>query len=184
MALLCIAIAGCSSHRQSFPESPPDQVWVAMKSAASEPTYTDWIVLENAVVVEEEKRTIQIYRRLRRDQVSPGVAPRRENQEWKLTILMEQASPAAPVEAVFIAREPSAPMNAEREAERYFNDVRLLLGLDPLPHSAAQRWSSKPASAANPAMGGGSAARPALPASGASAADAPGSPSGPGSPGP
>jgi len=162
--LAATGAAGCSSHRQSFPEAPPEQVWTAMKAAAQEPTYTDWIVLENAVAVEEEARRIEVYRRLRRDQVSPGVTPRRENQEWKLTIVLEHASPEEPVEAVFIAREPSAPMNADREAQRYFNDVRVLLGLEPMPQPAAQQWSSKPASRANPAMGGSAAARPAQPA--------------------
>lgn len=150
-----------------------------MQAAAEEPTYTDWIVLENAVVVQEDARRIQIYRRLRRDLIAPAAPSRREDQTWKITVSLEEPKPPKPPEVVFTVREPSAPMNAQREALRFFNDVRELLGLPPTPEAPGQRWSSKPASEANPTMGGPAAARRAMPdgagqsSAGQSAAPAP-----------
>lgn len=121
------SIPACTNRQQAYPDVPPEQLWTAMKAAAREPTYRDWIVIENSVAVDETDHQIEVYRELRRDFVSPSTPPRREEQSWRFAITMDAPPPPKPPKAEFVSRTAGVPSHAWDEADRFFADVQSLL---------------------------------------------------------
>jgi hypothetical protein len=121
--MLCVA-AGCTTRHREFAGHPSETVWATMKSVAQAPTYTDWVVLENNVWVDEPGRRIEIDRYCRRDLQHPRTRSLRENRHWKFTIELEKLDPPT---AEFVSRDFGVPAHAWNEADRYFAEVAALL---------------------------------------------------------
>lgn len=131
IALAAAALVGCASETATFAGRPRDQVWTAMVAAAEQPQYADWRMLENRVVVDEERQEIYVARQLRRDLVRPGTNEVRQDRSYRFDIMLEDSSgddPEAPLTVVFSSVEPVLPTRLFEEAERYFAEVAELLG--------------------------------------------------------
>jgi hypothetical protein len=127
-AALACAVAGCTSRSQVFEGYSQDQVWSAMIAAAQSPEYDDWKIAENETFVDEDGRRVEVYRVLRRLLVTPYADPRKESEEWRLQlVLAHDMDIDAPV-VDFTARQITVPAHVWREADRYFGQVRTLLG--------------------------------------------------------
>ncbi len=142
VALVCWLLSGCTSVKQSFKDVPADQVWTAMVAVAENPRYDDWHLAENQVWVDAPEHRIEVYRRLQRVLYRPAAKPYPQEQAWRFRIDFETDEAAAP-EAVFVSRGFNIPAYAWAEGDRYFADVRDILGgLEPTnvpPSSAAPR---------------------------------------------
>jgi hypothetical protein len=119
---------GCTTRTQVFEGYADDQLWSAMVASAKSPSYDDWKVMDNEVYADESRRTIEVYRVLKRTYVAPEAPVREEERAWKFQIVLGH-DPAALAPAVdFTARQLSVPAHVWREADRYFVQMRLLLG--------------------------------------------------------
>lgn len=121
-----VSLCGCTSRSQVFEGYGDDQLWTAMVATARTPEYGDWLMSDNEVFVDEAGRRIEIYRTLRRTLVSPYAEPRREDAEWRFQIELE-AEDGTPV-VDFTARQIAVPAHVWSEADRYFAQMRTLLG--------------------------------------------------------
>jgi hypothetical protein len=124
------ALGGCSTSSETFAGRPSDQVWTAMVTAAEQPAYRDWHVIENDVWADETSGRIEIYRLLRRYKDPPGEWARMEDQTWKFSIQFE---PTEPPSAQFAIRSWTIPSHSWGEGDRYFDQVWTLLGGRPTP---------------------------------------------------
>lgn len=124
-ALAAAALAGCA-HEAShvYDDRPSSDVWQAMKQAASQPRYSEWIVIGNDVMVDEPGRRIVMSRDLKRDVVNPGVAPHREEERWRLTATLESSEPPT---VRFSSPDWAVPAHFWAIADQYFAQVRLRL---------------------------------------------------------
>ncbi len=123
-----VASTGCTSQTQTFEGYSDDQVWSAMVAASRAPEYDDWKISDNDVFVDEAGRRIEVYRRLRRLYVSPYSDPRKEDEEWRLQVLLGHDESADAPQVEFTARQITVPAHVWREADRFFAQVRALLG--------------------------------------------------------
>ena len=127
-AALACAVAGCTSRSQVFEGYSQDQVWSAMIAAAQSPEYDDWKVAENETFVDEDGRRVEVYRVLRRLLVTPYANPRKESEEWRFQLVLAQDMDINAPVVDFTARQITVPAHVWREADRYFGQVRTLLG--------------------------------------------------------
>jgi len=123
-----VASTGCTSRTQTFEGYSDDQVWSAMVAASRAPEYEDWKVADNEVFIDESGRRIEVQRRLRRLFVSPYSNPRKEDEEWRLQMLLVHDSSLEAPTIEFTARQVTVPAHVWREADRFFAQVRTLLG--------------------------------------------------------
>ncbi len=120
------ALAGCG-HSQvcQFDDYPRDDVWMAMVQAARAPRYSDWIVVENKVKVDDAAHRITVYRDLRRDLVEPGLSPQREETQWRFAAVISAQTPTA---VTFSTPDWAVPAHFWKEADHFFGQVRMRLG--------------------------------------------------------
>ena len=95
-----------------------------MVTVAENPEYHDWHVFENEVAATRPEGRIEIYRVLQRDLVEPGRPPRRQEQDWNITVQFLYTDPPT---IEFKARDTGIPAHAWTEADRYFDDMRRVL---------------------------------------------------------
>lgn len=129
IAVLGVA-GGCTTLRESYPDHAPAHVWTAMKAVAESPEYDDWWVSSNNVWVDEANSRIEVHRRVDRSLRRPLARPLREEREWRFKITMASLDPPT---VSFVSRGFGVPMHARIEAERYFADVRRMLGVASKP---------------------------------------------------
>jgi hypothetical protein len=128
--LAMIALTGCTSVKRSYSGHPPEQVWMAMKTAAAEPRSPDWHIRANNLWIDEDARRIEIERHLHRELFMTADRTRFEEQSWKFQIRLRVG--IHPV-IEFTSRALAVPAQARLEAERYFDDVADLLSAVPTP---------------------------------------------------
>jgi hypothetical protein len=142
--LLVLALStGCTSMKREYPSHSPDTVWAVMKTVAEQPTYDDWIVLENHAWADEPGKRIEVYRLCRRDRHDPGTRSWREDRTWKFQVLLDEANPPR---VKFVSRHFAIPAHARIEADRYFDEVGELLS-GKLPDALPTMKAAKPAEA-------------------------------------
>lgn len=139
-----VAASGCTSRSATFEGYGEDQVWSAMVAAARTPEYDDWKVRDNEVFIDDAGRRLEVYRLLKRLYVTPHSDPRKEEEEWRLQIVLSHDDALDAPAVDFTARQLSVPAHVWREADRYFAQVRALLGPAAAP----------PPEAANPSDSG------------------------------
>ena len=127
-SIVLAATSGCTTHTQVFDGHSDDQLWTAMVATARAPSYDDWKVYENEVYVDDASRRIEIYRVLRRTYVSPFSDPRKEEEEWRFQIMLARDEKLNEPMVDFTARQIEVPAHVWNEADRYFAQMRLLLG--------------------------------------------------------
>lgn len=131
LAVFALVMTGCTSVQQSFPEKDPNQVWTALVSVARTPEYDSddpserWTVTENRVAVFDDEARIEIYRELTRYLNMADTRPRTERKTWQFQVTLD---PVEPPTATFTSRALGVPLQATKEAERYFDDVWAVLG--------------------------------------------------------
>jgi len=131
IALAAAALVGCASESATFSGRPRDQVWTAMVAVAEQPRYADWRMLDNRVVVDDERQEIYIARQLRRDLVRPGADEVRQDRSYRFDIVLEatpEDRPDTPPTVTFSTVQPIMPARLFEEADRYFAEVAELLG--------------------------------------------------------
>ena len=124
-----LVLAGCGYKSATFPDESPSQVWSAMITAAEEPHYKDWRVIENEVWSDPASGEIEVHRYLRRMRQEPGEKSRNEKERWKFQIVLIEVDPPT---IRFFARQAAVPAHVWNEADRYFKDVQALLGDAPV----------------------------------------------------
>jgi len=127
-SVVALSGVGCTTRSQIFDGYSEDQLWTAMVATARSPVYDDWKVSDNEVYIDEDARRIEIFRVLRRTFVSPYSDPRRESEEWKLQIVLARDEELGQPLVDFTARQMDVPAHVWDEADRYFMQVRTLLG--------------------------------------------------------
>ncbi len=127
-SVVALSGVGCTTRSQVFDGYSEDQLWTAMVATARSPVYDDWKVSDNEVYIDEDARRIEIYRVLKRTFVSPFSDPRRESEEWKLQIVLARDEELGQPLVDFTARQMDVPAHVWDEADRYFMQVRTLLG--------------------------------------------------------
>lgn len=125
-----IVLGGCTRKRASFEGYDPAQVWTAMTVAAETPEYDDWLISANDVWVDQAENRIEIHRRLKRILHRPGYEPLPEIRTYRFQVSLLHDDPPT---AKFISRGPEIPAYVWTERDRYFEDVRRLLGGQPMP---------------------------------------------------
>jgi hypothetical protein len=143
---LLVAASGCTSRSTTFEGYGEDQVWSAMVAAARTPEYDDWKVRDNEVYVDESGRRLEVFRILKRLYVTPHSDPRKEEEEWRLQIVLSHDGDLGAPTVDFTARQVSVPAHVWREADRYFAQVRMLLG----PAATPQTEATPPAADGDP----------------------------------
>ncbi|MFZ9880838.1 MAG: hypothetical protein ACO3QC_05495 [Phycisphaerales bacterium] len=138
-AAVCLA-GGCVTRSQTFEGYSDDQLWTAMVATAKAPQYDDWKLSENEVMIDEEGRRLEIYRIVRRTLVSPHADPWKEEVEWRMQVVLGRDWDGATPTVDFTARQITVPAWVWEEADRYFAQMRTLLGpvkapAEPAPHS-------------------------------------------------
>jgi hypothetical protein len=126
--VVAVSSIGCTSRSQVFEGYSEDQLWTAMVATARAPQYDDWKVMDNEVHVDEASRRIEIYRVLKRTLVSPHADPQRESEEWKLQVVLGRDEELGQPLVDFTARQVDIPAHVWDEADRYFLQMRTLLG--------------------------------------------------------
>ena len=134
LILPALAAGGCATRTQAFPGYDAESVWTAMTGVARTPEYDDmpadkrWEVTQNEVWDDPEQRRIEIYRRLQRVVYRPKLERAVERREWRfrVSLVLVDGEP----EARFTSRDPVIAAWLWQEADRYFHDVRVLLGED------------------------------------------------------
>jgi hypothetical protein len=121
-----LTLAGCGSRTATFPGYSDPEVWNAMVTVAKNPEYDDWFVFENEVWTDRPEGRIEIHRFLRRDLVRVGSDPERQEERWKFEIAFLNTDPPT---VGFSARQITVPAHLWREADRYFEDMRSILGV-------------------------------------------------------
>ena len=163
---------GCTTRSQVFEGYPDDQLWTAMVASAKSPSYDDWKVMDNEVYADERARTIEIYRVLKRTYVAPESTVLEEERAWKFSITLGHDAEALAPSVDFTARQMAVPAHVWREADRYFVQMRLLLG-QPASGSASSGGASSDSASS------GSASSPSAAAATTPAEAANGSPAAP-----
>ena len=146
VAVLIFSMAGCTSRSATFEGHADDQVWSAMVAAARTPEYDDWKVQDNQVMVDESGKRLEIYRYLKRLYVTPFADPQKEQEEWRIQLVLSRDESLDVPTVEFTARQVSVPAHVWREADRYFAQVRSLLG----PATAPATETLTPATAEVP----------------------------------
>lgn len=164
--VLVATLAGCTTRSATFEGYGDDQVWSAMVAAARTPEYDDWKVRDNEVFVDESGRRLEIFRVLKRLYVTPYAEPQKEDEEWRLQVVLSRDEELGAPTVDFTARQVSVPAHVWREADRYFAQVRSLLGPAAVP-------PADPTTAAPAPAGEGTPVPPPLPADTGSGASAP-----------
>lgn len=124
-----LTLVGCGSRTATFPGYSDPEVWNAMVTVAKNPEYDDWFVFENEVWTDRPAGRIEIHRFLRRDLVRVGNDPERQEERWKFEIAFLNTDPPT---IGFSARQITVPAHLWREADRYFADMRSILGVEGL----------------------------------------------------
>ena len=127
-AAALVTAAGCTSRSQVFDGYNDDQLWTAMVATARSPSYDDWKISDNAVFIDEAARRLEIHRVLKRTYVTPWSDPRRETEEWRFQIVLGSDSELDQPMVCFTARQIAVPAHVWNEADRYFSQMRTLLG--------------------------------------------------------
>jgi hypothetical protein len=144
LALLAVALgtSGCTTVSATFPEREPSQVWRALLVVANTPDYESedateqWIVKENRVKVFDDESRIEIFRTVHRLMDPTSADARVEKRQWKFQVVFDTS--LDPPTATFVSRGFGIPVQAQAEADRYFDDVRDVLsgGEGDLPAAA------------------------------------------------
>ncbi len=129
LLLAALTLVGCGSRTATFPGYSDPEVWNAMVTVAKNPEYDDWFVFENEVWTDRPSGRIEIHRFLRRDLVRVGNDPARQEERWKFEIAFLHTDPPT---IEFSARQIKVPAHLWREADRYFADMRSILGVEGL----------------------------------------------------
>jgi hypothetical protein len=156
--LIGFPLAGCASVTRAYPGEDPGQVWTALVAVARTPDYDDpdpnsrWTVRENEVREFRDEGRIEIYRRLARHLHRPDTITRPERRTWRIRVVLDAGEPPT---ARFTIRGWTIPARVIEEGERYFDDVRRLLGapppdLAPLPDAPAPEPPPADAAPAEP----------------------------------
>lgn len=125
---LVASLSGCTTRSATFDGYSDDQVWSAMVAAAESPDYDDWKIRQNEVFVDASARRLEVYRLLKRLYVTPYSDPRKEDREWRIQVMLTPTEEGESPTVDFTARQVTVPAHVWQEAERYFAQVRSLLG--------------------------------------------------------
>lgn len=128
LGLALVALGGCTTRTQVFEGYSDDQLWTAMVATANAPEYDDWRIRRNEVFVDDDSRRIEVFRVLRRTYVSPYAEPSRQEREWRFEILLARDEELGFPMVDFTARQVTVPAHVWQEADRYFAQMRTLLG--------------------------------------------------------
>jgi hypothetical protein len=119
------ALGGCShSAKREFDDRPRYDVWDAVIQACREPRYPDWIVVDNKVHIVDETQTVHVLRELKRDLVTPGLKPHREDVTWRFSAVV---LPGEPTTVEFSSPDWAVPAHFWGQADHFFSQVRLRL---------------------------------------------------------
>ena len=146
VAMPVILLAACGAAEREYPGYTRDQVWKAMVEAAEDPRIPDWMVVDNQVWRDDASGTVEIRRDLRRDLVIVGQKPRREQQEWKFTAVVQSTEP--PV-LTLTTSTVCVPAHFWLQGDQFLNEVQQRLDGRPLP---AGKRAPDPAFPGEPAM--------------------------------
>jgi hypothetical protein len=147
-------LGGCMSVSASFAGCDSAQVWTALIGAAESPDYDDlpewkrWEARENEVWTAPGQDRIEIYRRLHRDVIQSAARQHDEERRYIITITYNASGTPS---ATFTIREGAIPAWAQEEGERYFANVRELLGEVAAPESDAAPLGEPSTSPPDPA---------------------------------
>jgi len=154
-ATFVAAGVGCTTRTQVFEGYRDDQLWTAMVASAKAPAYDDWKVMDNQVFADEATRRIEIYRVLKRTLVTPHSPARPEEREWKFQIALGHDPELGAPDVRFTARQFAVAAHVWTEADRYFLQMRSVLGVpsgmtpaaETAPAPVAPKADAVPASA-------------------------------------
>ena len=125
---ISLGLGGCVTRTQPLSGYSSDEVWIAMQAVADSPSYDDWHIVQNDVYANDDTRSIEIYRELKRVYVSPTSDPQKQERDWRFQILLLEDTETRLFSIDFTARQLAVPAHVWDEADRYFAQVNALLG--------------------------------------------------------
>ena len=128
LGVLALGLGGCVTRTQPLSGYSSDEVWIAMQAVADSPSYDDWHIVQNDVYANDDTRSIEIYRELKRVYVSPTSDPQKQERDWRFQILLLEDTETQLFSIDFTARQLAVPAHVWDEADRYFAQVNALLG--------------------------------------------------------
>lgn len=123
-----LVAGGCMTLRQEFAGHEPGNVWSAARAVAESPEYDDWRIITNEVWESPEEARLEVFRQVHRAVRTPPHKPRVEERTWRFRIEMLDADHPT---LRFISRGFGIPAHARAEGNRYFRNVREMLGDPP-----------------------------------------------------
>lgn len=124
LAILLTA-AGCvHTKTHDFSDRPRQDVWEAVVQACRQPRYRDWIVVQNEVSVDAAAQRVHVLRELKRDLVTPGLEPHREETWWRFTATV---LPGTTGTVEFASPDWCIPAHFWAQADHFFAQVRMRL---------------------------------------------------------
>ncbi len=133
---------------RDYPGVAPDALWKAAVGAAESPRYTDWMVTENGVFVDEPGKRIEIYRELTRDHAPLGAALQRQSEIWTFSVRVQTDDRIPKV--VIDTRSTLRSRGFWKQTDHFFGEIDSRL---------AQRPPVAPVSGETPAAAEGAAAK-------------------------
>ena len=118
----------CTTRSQVFEGYSDDQLWTAMVASATTPVYDDWRVLDNHVHSDPTTHRIEISRVLKRTLVNPEAPPLEQEREWKFQVVLTHDPELNAPLIDFTARQLAVPAYVWSESDRFFLQMRTLLG--------------------------------------------------------
>lgn len=144
-ATLSAALVGCGTVSRDYPGVSREALWGAAVGAAEHPEYSDWVVADNGVFIDETDGRIEIFRELKRDHARNGGGLKREAEKWVLSVNVETSDriPKVRVES----RNSLRAKGFLAQADHYFAEIDQRLAHSNL---AAPAVAATPAVTASP----------------------------------
>ncbi|MCA9296469.1 MAG: hypothetical protein KC983_08125 [Phycisphaerales bacterium] len=141
LLVVMVLLGGCkSSVTREFDGHQAADVWTAMTAVAEQPDYQSgpydqrWTVVRNDVFIDDANRRIEIDRELKRILQRPRTREERQDDHWTIRVTMVREDPPT---VTFLDRGWHLPTDSQYEAERFFAEMREVLGPRALPDDAA-----------------------------------------------
>tara|TARA_Y100001970_G_C14002088_1_gene733922 strand:+ start:306 stop:806 length:501 start_codon:yes stop_codon:yes gene_type:complete len=109
-----------------------DEVFDGVVEVVNDPEYTHrdsdkrWLISSNHVSIDEENSRVEVLRRLERVLRRKGAKDLYELREYHFIVEVIEGNP---VSVVYKELGPSIPVKVQREADRFFRQLRKYLGL-------------------------------------------------------
>lgn len=134
-AAIALSMTGCSTMSRDYPGVGRDALWNAAVGAARHPSYSDWVVAQNGVFVDEAQGRIEVFRELKRDFAPPGAGLERQSETWTFSVRVDMTDTVPKV--LLDSRSGLRTPAFRRQGDHFFEQIDSRLAQLPADQLAA-----------------------------------------------